>query len=262
MTGYSFHLLDGERVKIRKIIDNLSLQYFSNRHLSIQYLMHETNYSDKIIAECKSGRIDFTEAMSKLLEQKRTLNDIAFKLMTNDIKMYLVVERIRDTNSVLTITLKQVGFISGSLQFVGGLGICKATLGAACGSLGLPLMAHGLENGWENGYYLVYRNDSKIMPVRQVYRKVASLFGGDNRNGDIAYSIGDLSLSAGSLFRSVLKPDSWKLFYYIRDDFILGWKDLGAAGLATEIVGDSASSFTIYQLHGDKSVWNDLAEPK
>lgn len=61
-------------------------------------------------------------------------------LRMGSVKLYAIAERERERHSTLTITLKRVGFISGSMQVIGGFGLCKASLGAACKSYGVPLM--------------------------------------------------------------------------------------------------------------------------
>lgn len=182
-------------------------------------------------------------------------------LRMGSVKLYAIAERERERHSTLTITLKRVGFISGSMQVIGGFGLCKASLGAACKSYGVPLMMQGSENVWGNGYYLLYHEDPKRMPLRYAYRQVAKLLGSDDKGGDIAFSTGDLVLSFGSASTLTLRTDSWKLFRYIQEDYIRSWRTLGAVGVASELTGDVVSGFTIYQLFGGESTnWAELRE--
>lgn len=213
--------------------------------------------SDKYLNDFKMSNITFSEASNALNEQYNTLNSVYFSLMSGSVKLYAIAKREKERNSRLTITLKQIGFVGGALQYMGGFGICEASLGAACSSLGLGLMSHGAENAWENGYYLVYRKEPNLTPLRNAYRYSATLLGGGETSGDIAYSVGDISLSLGSAFRLGLKPEAWRFFYYIREDYIIGWKAMGAAGLVGEAVGNSASGFTIHQLMHARAGSND-----
>lgn len=198
--------------------------------------------------------------MVQLQEQYQILYKRNVELMMGSAKIYAILERRKEQNSTLNIALKQVGFVGGGLQAIGGYGVCAASVGTACASLGTPLFLHGLENMWENGYYLALRNAPTEMPLREVYRQTAKLFGCDDRDGDIAYSIGDLVLSAGSMFKYELVPNAWRLFHYIRDDYILSWKTMGAAGISSEMVSDSATGFSLYQLINHSGQWNDLSE--
>jgi len=263
MDGFSVTILEREKEKANRMARDLAFSYLNNIRLINDFIVEENKLSDSYISEFKYGGLQFSSAMLKLQEQYNSLYKTYIDLKMGSAKLYAIAERKKQQNSVLNITLKQVGFISGGLQAFGGGGVCVASLGLACGSLGAPLLFHGLENSWENGYYLVYREDPTSMPLRSAYRQAAKTLGGDDKDGDIAYSIGDLSLSAGSLFRSVLKTDAWKLFRYIRDDYIIGWRDMGAAGLISELVGDSAVGLSLYQLmNGDSTNWNDLSEKK
>lgn len=147
------------------------------------------------------------------------------------------------------------------MQVIGGFGLCKASLGAACKSYGIPLMMQGSENVWENGYYLLYHEDPKKMPLRYAYRQASKLLGGDDKVGDIAFSTGDLVLSFGSASALTLRKDSWKLFRYIQEDYIRNWRTLSVIEGASELTGDAVSGGTIYQLlGGENSNWAELRE--
>ena len=200
--------------------------------------------------EYRYGKIYFGRAMDRLREYHMSLTKYHMQLRMGSIKLYVIAEREREQHSTLTITLKRVGFISGAMQVIGGFGLCKASLGAACKNYGVPLMIQGTENVWENGYYLLYHEDPKKMPLRYAYRQAAKLLGGDDKDGDIAFSTGDLVLSFSSASTRTLRTDSWKLFRYIQEDYIRSGRTLGAVGVTIELIGDAFSGFTIYQLLG------------
>lgn len=261
MDGFSIAILEKEKEENITKARELAFLYLNNATLINNFIVSEVNKCEGYISDFKYGNISLSDSIKKFKEQYNLLNKAHFNLQMGSLQVFAIAEREKEKNSAINITLKQVGFISGGLQVLGGGGICFASLSLACGSLGAPLLLHGLENSWENGYYLAYREDSTSMPLRYAYRQAARALGGDDKSGDIAYSLGDLSLSAGSLFRSVLKSDAWKLFYYIKEDFIIGWRDMGAAGLVSELAGDSAVGMSIYQLmNGNKTNWNDLSE--
>lgn len=224
-------------------------------------MIEERRVTSYFLDEYRYGRLDFGRAMDKLREYHMSLTNHHMNLRMGSIKLYAIAERERAKHSMLTIALKQVGFVSGAMQVIGGFGLCKASLGAACKNYGVPLMMQGNENVWENGYYLLYHEDPKRMPLRYAYRQVAKLLGGDEKDGDIAFSTGDLVLSFGSASTLTLRTDSWKLFRYIQEDYIRSWRTLGAVGGASELTGDAVSGFTIYQLLGGESTnWAELRE--
>lgn len=261
MSGYGLMNLQREQVKIDRLVFDIAFQYLHDPDLRSKYIFEERRRTLDFLDQYRYGKLDFGKAMDRLREYYLSLMRYQMHLRMGQVKLYAIAERERERHSALTITLKQVGFVSGAMQVVGGFGLCKASLGAACKGFGIPLMMQGTENVWENGYYLLYHEDPKIMPLRYAYRRAAKLMGGDDKKGDIAFSTGDLVLSLGSASRLTLRTDSWKLFHYIQEDYIRSWRTLGAIGGANELTGDAVSGFTIYQLLGGESTnWAELRE--
>ncbi len=261
MSDYGLMSLQREKEKITRIIFDIGFDYIHDSTLRSEFMTGERKAVDELINQYSHGIISFSQAMKELQERYQNLRKSCSQLQMNNIKLYTIAEREKQRHSLLTITLKRIGFISGSMQVIGGAGLCKASIGAACKSYGIPLMIQGSENAWENGYYLVYHEDPKKLPVRYAYRQVANFFGGDDKDGDIAFATGDLALSFGSASTLTLKSDSWKLFHYIKEDFIRNWRTLGAVGGGAEFTGNAASGFSIYQLTGGESTnWEELGK--
>lgn len=72
--------------------------------------------------------------------------------------------------------------------------------------------------------------------------------GGGKFEGDIAYGAVDLGLSAYGVGRLVLKPDSWRLFRYVRTDYVRGYENASKAALSFEVLSDGV---TINPLHSE-----------
>ncbi|AJJ64773.1 DUF4225 domain-containing protein [Yersinia aldovae] len=267
MNSYSINTLERKKEDINRTAMNVAFLYINDIRLRSSFIRSEGELANVYINDFKLGRISYSDAIAKLHEQYKILNDRYFDLVSGKAKIYAIA-KIKRENSVKKIILSQVGFVSGVLQTIGGYGICSVSLGAACASIGTPLVLHGLENASENIHYLLFREESSYIPLRDAYRYAAVKLGGTERDGDIAYSTVDLTLSGVTLFRSVLKPDAWKLFHYIREDYIIGWKTLGVAGITSEFVGNSATGFSIYQIidnnnennSDENEQWNRLLE--
>lgn len=261
MSSYGLMNLQREKEKIDRLVYDISFQYIHDPAIGSKYMIEEHRFTSDCLDEYRYGKLDFGRAMDRLCEYHMSLTKYHMQLRMGAIKLYAIAERERGRHSSLTITLKRVGFISGAMQVIGGFGLCKASLDAACKSYGIPLMMQGSENVWENGYYLLYHEDPKRMPLRYAYRQAAKLLGGDDKDGDIAFSTGDLILSFGSASTRMLRTDSWKLFHYIQEDYIRSWRNLGVVGGTNELIGDTVSGFTIYQLLGGESTnWTELRE--
>lgn len=224
--------------------------------------MYEENIvADAYIESYIRGGITFGQALDALHEQFHLLRAQHTSLQMGGIKLFVIAERERERHSGTTIALKNIGFISGSLQFIGGMGTCFSSLKAACQKYGVPLMVNGAENTWENGYYLLYHEDPRFIPVRQAYRSIAKFLGGEDKWGDIAFSSVDIGLSLGSMSSLIPRPDAWRLFHSIRDDFFRSWRSMGAAGLGAEAVGNASSGFSIYRLlNSNETSWSELKE--
>lgn len=261
MSGYGLMNLQREKEKIDRLVYDISFEYIHEPAIRSKYMIEERRVTSHYLDEYRYGKLDFGKALDRLREYHMSLTKHQMNLRMGSVKLYAIAKRERVKHSILTISLKQVGFVSGAMQVIGGFGLCKASLGAACKNYGVPLMMQGSENVWENGYYLLYHEDPKKMPLRYAYRQAAKLLGGDDKDGDIAFSTGDLILSFGSASTRTLRTDSWKLFHYIQEDYIRNWRTLGVAGGASELTGDAASGLTVYQLIGGNSTnWTELRE--
>ncbi|MBG6028584.1 DUF4225 domain-containing protein [Proteus mirabilis] len=62
-----------------------------------------------------------------------------------------------------------------------------------------------------------------------------------------------LSLSGASLLKPVLKEDSWKLFHYIKSDFITSWQSMGRLSLTSEFFFDGVTFYSTYDLYKEKN---------
>ena len=148
----------------------------------------------------------------------------------------------REQSNLLTqsseIALRGVGAIAGALQFAAGAGICYASIGTLCLFAGAPLMAHGANNAYENGRNLWEGRSDVKGPVRAGYQEVATLMGGTTSEGNMAYAVVDLGFSAYGVGRLVLKPDAWRLFRYVRTDYVRGYENASKVALMAEVAAE------------------------
>lgn len=139
-----------------------------------------------------------------------------------------------------------MGAIAGALQFAAGAGICYGSAGTLCLFAGAPLMAHGANNAYENGRNLWEGRSDIQGPVRRGYLEAAKMVGGGAFEGDMAYGSVDLGLSAYGVGRLILKPDAWRLFRYVRSDYVRGYENSSKAALTFEIISDAATANSMH----------------
>lgn len=138
-----------------------------------------------------------------------------------------------------------IGLRAAFYQFSDGRDLCRTRAGCVVGG---PMMAHGINNFWENGLNLWTGRSDTTGPVRWLYRSAAGWMGKDPVEGDIAYGYVDVALSGVSLLRPVPKKDAWKLFKYMDSDKQRAYERTGKAALLFDAL---STGVTIRQLIED-----------
>lgn len=144
------------------------------------------------------------------------------------------------------VVMKGAGLIAGVLQIVTGGSICYFSAGSLCAVAGLPLIAHGANNAYENARNLIKDSTDSEGYVRKGYQLLATMNGGSDRDGNIAYGVVDIGLSVYTMRRLVLKPGAWRLFRYVRDDYVKSYMAMGRKALVFEIGVDVMTGALIY----------------
>lgn len=160
----------------------------------------------------------------------------------------LARENERLTRQAKFIAQKGVGIAAGAGQVVLGAGICDASLGTLCLFAGAPLMLHGANNIYENSAQLWTGNSSVQGPIRKTYQTVSKVIGASEREGNLVYGAVDIGMSVYGASRLVLRDDAWRLFRYIRTDYIRAWRTTAPAAIITDRAADA---ITIDGIHSD-----------
>lgn len=99
-------------------------------------------------------------------------------------------------------------------------------MGAASITAGLTLTIHGINSITENGVSL-YTNDPDYKGfASRWYEEGAVALGYTKAHGDLVYAGVDIAFSGFGLFKQALKPDAWRLFRYVNEDFLIGYKTM------------------------------------
>ncbi|CAE1147334.1 DUF4225 domain-containing protein [Serratia sp. Tan611] len=233
--------------ELRKRAFIFSLQYLYTNESKADFSLEIERLIQHAEQESRLHCVSYYGAYSMINDELRNLEQQAIDLNLAKAKFFLAIEKERrKQDSVLA--LKQVGFVSGGSQFFAGVGACAGTLGLGCGTLGASLMLQGANNIYENGYYLLFREE-KVGLVKDAYRYAASKLGYNSQVADTVYGSVDLALSGYGMVRQIVRPDARRLFRYIQSDYIRGWRQLGAIPLGAEIVGDAITGYTIYDIN-------------
>ncbi|OHV48294.1 hypothetical protein BB987_20260 [Photorhabdus temperata] len=254
MTGMEQDKLLSLKVReLRELARTLSFRYISHSKIEMDFNSDVNIFIEDILGRVRVHCLSSSGAIELIQFEIDHLKEQAFYLTANRVKQYVIIEKEREKSSFFTLMLKQVGFVAGGTQLLTGYTVCKASLGLACASFGVPVMSHGYNNIVENGYYLLYRENING-GVREGYRYIANKIGLSDKDADIAYATVDLALSGYGIFRRVLKPreKSWSLFRNINSDFTRGWKEMDVISLSTEVAADSYTAWGIYKIQKEK----------
>uniref|UniRef100_UPI0036DB1DCC DUF4225 domain-containing protein n=1 Tax=Photorhabdus sp. RM322S TaxID=3342825 RepID=UPI0036DB1DCC len=225
--------------------------------LAKDHFIHEViAYSEDITAKINTGELSISEAIASLDEEMRSLEKQDVMLSQKSVRQAIVVKKkTPDENTknkrdeVVNLIIAWIGFVSGSIQLLGGFIAIDSLVGAAPGAL---LMAHGFNNIIESEHYILYR-ESYTGPVKFVYEGVGEkAFGMDKRNADVIYTSVDVGMSLNGLLGYKLEPDSQRLYRYINADLLDGLKRQGIETMnykeiAFEIIGDVNTVYGQYK---------------
>jgi len=209
--------------KLRRQASTLGARYIKDGMLRLQFNREVAYYTRHVVNDVEQGKKIPEQGLNELKSEQDSL-----------------------LSQALEVAQKGVGVIAGAFQFVAGAGICYGSVGTLCLFAGVPLMVHGANNTYENGRNLWSGRSDVQGPVRKAYRKAAKMVGGGTFEGDMAYGSVDLALSAYSLSKLILKPDAWRLFRYVRSDYIRGYENSSKAALALEALSDTATINALY----------------
>jgi hypothetical protein len=194
----------------------LGLRHIKDSKLRLQF-NREVAYYAKIIADdVYEGKKNLEQGLKELEDEKNSLFIQSWE-----------------------IAKKSVGAVAGAMQFVAGAGICYGSVGTLCIVAGVPIMAHGANNVYENGRNLWEGRTDTAGPVRKGYQAAAKAIGYGAREGNMAYGSADLAMSIYGVTKLVLKPDSWRLFRYIRTDYVRAYRNTSVPALILDRAADA-----------------------
>jgi hypothetical protein len=142
---------------------------------------------------------------------------------------------------------KIIGFLSGIGQVVSGVGICVSTAGSAA-MPGISMIMQGLNNTYENGYYLITYEEASG-PLREAYYYAVNKAGYDKKYGDLAYSAMDLIFSGYGMARRIPAPreKAWNLFgiKIQQTDYTHGLNEMTKPVFMLEIISDEVTVLSL-----------------
>ena len=196
----------------------LAARHISDGTLRLQFNRDIAYYMRGIVRDVQDGRSTVDDALKTIKEEWDNL-------------------RKQGKN----IAPKVIGLTAGGAQIYAGAKACVGGGPAGCTFFGVPLIAHGTNNVYENGANLYYNRSDTEGPLKDVYQWIARAVGGTDYHGSMAYGTVDLLLSGYGLARLVKKDGAWRLWRYARADMVRGYKTVSGAALVHEIAGNGVT---------------------
>ncbi|WP_439884602.1 DUF4225 domain-containing protein [Pseudomonas syringae] len=201
----------------------VSARHIRDGTLRLQFNRDVAYYAQGIVRDVEAGRKSVDEGLEAIETTQRSVLDQS-----------------------LEIGKKSVGILAGTLQVTNGVAVCYGSFGTLCLVFGVPLMAHGANNIYENGRNLIEGRSDTQGPTRKAYHALSKLAGGTEFHGNMAYGTVDLGLSLYGMGRLVVKPEAWKLFEYVRADKIRGYEATSAKIVIIERMVDGLTAESMY----------------
>ncbi|MEK9495056.1 DUF4225 domain-containing protein [Photorhabdus sp. P32] len=246
----------GKQNELMVLMNSVANKYVKWSLAKDHFISEVMAYCQENTSKINTGEISISEAIALLDEEIQSLEEQDAMLSQKRVRQAIVVkkkvnnENARGRNDeTANLIISWIGFVSGSIQLVGGFLAVDSGVGAA---LGASLMAHGFNNIVESGYYILYR-ESYTGPVKFVYEGVGEkAFGMDKRDADVVYTSVDVGMSINGLFGYKLEPDSQRLYRYINADLLVGLKRQGIEimnykEIALEITGNVNTIYGQYR---------------
>lgn len=199
----------GCSVSARHLKDNWTRMQF-NRELAY--------YGRRVVEDVQQRRLSLEEGLGEIERERQSL-----------------------VSQSLSAASKWLGLAGGTGQMFTGAAVCVGSAGTLCLPVGVPMMAHGANNVYENGRNL-YEGRSDVQgPLKKGYQAAAKALGYTKREGTIAYLAGDLALSGYGMLRKVLRADAWRLFRYMDTDKERAIMQMSRTSLVLEVWNDKES---------------------
>jgi hypothetical protein len=244
-------LLMDKQLEINSLITRVSNKFMKWSMAKDHFISEETRFlldlhEKRITREMSETEIihamDNEMAYLRIQDEAMSAKDVRQVIMVKPVAVTDVGEKEKN----IDLFIAGVGFISGGLQVVAGVGLVETGIGGL-------MIAHGVNNVIENGYYLLYRQ-SYTGPLKFVYEGAGELFGISKQDSDVIYTFVDIALSVNGLLGCKLAEDTARLYRYVNADLLWGMKEIGyktmsAQDLIVEIFSDANTIIGQYRAY-------------
>lgn len=161
-------------------------------------------------------------------------------MRTGEAVLTASVRFYQENEKVIGYIIDGIGVVLGGMQVIGGMGLILGSVGT--GNIigivaGATLIFHGAGS--------IREHLGKENFAISTYENAASFLGFDKKVGLLAYQSVDLATSFYGAFKLTLKPDAWRLFYYMGPDFYRKITTMSSPALAIQGISSTVKGIQI-----------------
>lgn len=149
-------------------------------------------------------------------------------------------------------TINAIGVITGALQAYTGIGMAYKSANYIGKFMGAYISLDGASSSIESFMHLIGKNE-RIGFMKSGYIYSAEFFGFSKKTGLLTYYSADLATSLYGVVKLTLKPDVWRLFRFIPNDYYRKINTMSRGALMLEVISAGNKIRVIHDTYRDNS---------
>lgn len=252
-TDYFLTMANAEANELISVAKTISLIHLNDGFVRMEFQDNVQAFINAQMGVIRSGDNDKVcqECIQNLKQEREYLTIQDRMLRSGQAAIHTSIKLVKN-GEIWGYIINGIGVVLSGLQVAAGVGF-MATLNPAGIAFGAMLTLHGLNSIQESVDNIRNKTDDNVGFLKDGYIITAEFLGFDRSVGEIAYNSMDISLSAYGIFKLTLKPQAWRLFYYLNSDYVRNFRNMSSLDLGIEIYNDSNSIKSIYESSKNKN---------
>lgn len=249
-SDYLLTMANLEARQLSKLASTLADRHLKNAFVRSNFKDDIQNFIAHQLQSIRSAKSDSQcQQCVSNLQQERAWLDTQDRQLSMGNAQVVASAQLVEKNGIWGYVINGVGIVLSGMQTLAGVAFIYASIptGNVIGfAFGSALALHGMNGVQENWIALRKKTNDPEGFLKDKYIQTAEFMDFDGNTGRLAYSYMDLALSGYGLFKLTLRPQAWRLYYFIRSDYVRNIKNMTKAELAIETYQDASAINSIY----------------
>ncbi|WP_167017980.1 DUF4225 domain-containing protein [Candidatus Pantoea multigeneris] len=238
LSNYYRAMANAEAKELSRVANSASLMHLKDGFVRMQFQDEISLFIREQLNKLSYAKTEdeFQACLNDIQQEKAYLIQQDQMLTSGEVALHvsakLVVEK-----GILSYLIDGFGIVAGGLQIVIGFGVLfgsSVTLNPVGMLYGAMLTLHGANDAYEGLKNITSGREDNIGFTKKKYIEGAQFLGFDGSSGEIVYNMMSMGLSGYGMLRLSLKANTPKLFYYVPQDYIRGFKRMSKTDAALE----------------------------